>query len=305
MTSIPDQSKPKHCGTWFKLSHCATCAVSFCAPPGSAVAQVGGAISEARRDDAEILIAQAVERYHAEDFDGAIKVFRDAYVLQGDPNLLFNIARCHEALGQPLPARQHYEAYLDDEQAEPVGIERARAALHRLDQADRDKAPARKEHAQRDTADARDEARPLTSVATRDEPSPTPRSGVAATDDAPLVDSTDSQWLEYTLLSLGTVALGVGGTFYALGAQDHDELENAEGYADPTRRFEFDSARARELEDGGDDKKTIGVLSMVAGGGFVVTAALLWLLSGDDDQSLQVGASGNTRGAELSVGGRF
>jgi len=61
------------------------------------------------RDD---LIAHAVERFDADDFDGALRDFEAAYLLEHRPVDLFNIGRVHEAAGRPQQARSYYQRFL-------------------------------------------------------------------------------------------------------------------------------------------------------------------------------------------------
>ncbi len=60
----------------------------------------------------EGLVAHAVERFDAGDFDGALREFEAAYRLEHRPVDLFNIGRVHEAAGRPEQARSYYQRFL-------------------------------------------------------------------------------------------------------------------------------------------------------------------------------------------------
>jgi tetratricopeptide (TPR) repeat protein len=70
--------------------------------------------------------------YHARDFRKAIARFEQAYALEPDPNLLFNIARCRQALGENAAAIEGYERFLQAERAEPEGRAKAEHELAAL-----------------------------------------------------------------------------------------------------------------------------------------------------------------------------
>src|SRR5688500_15364231 len=50
--------------------------------------------------------------YAARDYRRAIEKFIQAYAVDADPNLLFNIARCYEELGETDAAIEKYEVFV-------------------------------------------------------------------------------------------------------------------------------------------------------------------------------------------------
>ena len=100
------------------------------------------AASRARADepaapaDAATAIAklndEGIALYKARDYRHAVEKFLQAYSLDGDPNLLFNIARCYEGLGDRASAIEKYEAFMAKPDADPQGNRRAAEAIRAL-----------------------------------------------------------------------------------------------------------------------------------------------------------------------------
>lgn len=67
--------------------------------------------------------------YHRSEFEGALKQFKRSYEYSNKPALLFNIARCHESLGQHEEAIAAYEKYLE---ANPSEADNIRARIKNL-----------------------------------------------------------------------------------------------------------------------------------------------------------------------------
>src|SRR5688572_30400720 len=59
--------------------------------------------------------------YAARDYRRAIEKFIQAYAIDTDPNLLFNIARCYEELGEVDAAIEKYETFLKTPGADTRG----------------------------------------------------------------------------------------------------------------------------------------------------------------------------------------
>src|SRR5436305_8380691 len=72
--------------------------------------------------------------YRAREYRRAAEKFLQAYALDADPNLLFNIARCYEALGDTLAAIEKYKAFLANPGADDQGRRRATEAVRVLRQ---------------------------------------------------------------------------------------------------------------------------------------------------------------------------
>lgn len=73
------------------------------------------------------------ELYAAGNYPDALKAFQRAYSLVAEPNVLFNIAGCHERLGQRTRAVEYYRWFLSSVSSNPEGRRRAIEALSRLE----------------------------------------------------------------------------------------------------------------------------------------------------------------------------
>src|SRR6187401_1842766 len=200
---------------------------------------------------------QGAALYAARDYRRAIEKFIQAYAIDPDPNLLFNIARCYEELGEVDAAIEKYETFSKTPGADARGLKRARESLAALREA-------------RDGASARPAEAPPPAAA----PSPEP-----AQARAPEEHSRVLPWL-----TLGGSALfaAAGTTFYLLGASDHDEVTSAHGFNDGAAVSDMTHRKAEDLVSSGDTKKLIG------GVGFGLAAALaatyVVLLVSEDDE---------------------
>lgn len=70
--------------------------------------------------------------YNRSEFDGALRQFKRSYDYSQKPALLFNIARCHESLGQHVEAITAYEKYLESSPPQPENIQARIKNLRRL-----------------------------------------------------------------------------------------------------------------------------------------------------------------------------
>ena len=63
-------------------------------------------------EQAQRLADDAVEAYRTGAYDGAVKLFKQAYALRADPAILYNLAKCFDKLGKPDGALEYYRRYL-------------------------------------------------------------------------------------------------------------------------------------------------------------------------------------------------
>lgn len=80
------------------------------------------------------LSAEGLASYRAGEYRRSGEKFLQAYALDPDPNLIFNVARCYDALGDTAAAIEKYEAFLKAPGADLYGRRHAQANLHRLRQ---------------------------------------------------------------------------------------------------------------------------------------------------------------------------
>jgi hypothetical protein len=101
----------------------------------SALLWTGPAHAEASAGDATRALQlndTGSELYAAGNYPAALQTFEHAYALVAEPNLLFNIAGCHERLGERSQAIEYYRWFLSSPGVNTEGRRRAIAALGRL-----------------------------------------------------------------------------------------------------------------------------------------------------------------------------
>jgi tetratricopeptide (TPR) repeat protein len=198
--------------------------------------------------------------YAARDYRRAIEKFIQAYAIDTDPNLLFNIARCYEELGEVEAAIEKYETFLKTPGADTRGRQRARESLAAL----------------RETRDG-------DAAAT----APTPRTAspaeVEATPDANGAEAAEEgRVLSWLTLGGAGLFVVVGTTFYLLGASDHSKVTDARGYGDPNAVADITRREADDWVSSGDTKKLVGGVSFGLAGVLAATYVVL-LVNADDD----------------------
>jgi tetratricopeptide (TPR) repeat protein len=77
-----------------------------------AAAGIGAAATPEQTARARDSFLKGQAHFHLEEYDEALKSFRDAYRFAPDPVLLFNMAQCHAKLGQTDEALRFYRSYL-------------------------------------------------------------------------------------------------------------------------------------------------------------------------------------------------
>jgi tetratricopeptide (TPR) repeat protein len=198
----------------------------------------------ARADSTRADTARAVqlnetgsELYAAANYPAALQAFQRAYALVAEPNLLFNIAGCHERLGQRRQAIEYYRWFLDSPSGNPEGRRRAIEALSRLDDV------------------------------------PPPAAPVPAT---PQVEAASPFWPLATL-GAGLLSAGLGAGLYLDGAHDHNQVVNAPGFGDASGSSNLTEVEAQRLIDSGDTKKLIGGIGIGVGSALIVTHVAITL----------------------------
>lgn len=211
--------------------------------------------SRAASPGLEQLNEQGADLYAARDYRRAIEKFIQAYAIEPDPNLLFNIARCYEELGDVDAAIEKYETFLKTPGADPRGQTRARESLAAL----------RAVAATPGMVDgpARPPAEPAPRVATAE---------------------PDGGWVPWLTLGGSAVFAALGTTFYLLGKSDHDEVTSARGFDDGAGVSEMTHREADDLVSSGDTKKLLGGISFGLAGALAATYVVL-LVTRDGDST--------------------
>ncbi len=265
-------------------------ALGLCAKPALA-ANEGRGNASANSAGSQTNVAQLNEEgaafYAARDYRHAIEKFIQAYAVDSDPNLLFNIARCYEELGETDAAIEKYETFLKTPGADARGRQRARESLAAL----------------REAADAaRTSPAPHGASSANQELS---SGGAQAAEPARAAEGA-SNW-PWVVLGGGVVAAAVGTTFYLMGVSDHDKVTGAQGFGDPNVVTGMTRRQAEDLVASGDSKKLIGGISLGLAGALAATYVVLMIT--DDPPSASAGPSlaldWSPSGSSLTVQGSF
>jgi len=224
------------------------------ATPASAGEARGGAAATSPASVAT-LNEEGASLYAARDYRRAIEKFIQAYAVDSDPNLLFNIARCYEELGEVDAAIEKYEAFLKTPGADTRGRQRARESIQALRESNK---------------------QPSGASAASGASSPTQPGGEAG-----VAAAKGPNYWPWAALGGSLVFGAVGTTFYVLGVSDHNQVTDADGYGDPNAISDMTRSEAQDLVSSGDTKKLIGGISLGLAGALAATYVVL-LVTGDD-----------------------
>jgi hypothetical protein len=233
--------------------------------------------------------------FKARDYRHAAEKFLQAYALDQDPNLLYNLARCYESLGDTDNAIEKYEVFLAKPDADPQGKARAREALAALREAKR-KAAGRPPAI--DRAPVLAAASSTTSAAHLD----------ADTSES---KSTSSFFRpRVILLGAGLLVTAAGAVVYALGAADHARVTDSAGYGTAGQVDPLTETQAHALVESGTRKKWIGGIGVGAGAALLATSAILFMTGSSAEAdgrepSGRVAFGPIEGGAAFTWGGRF
>lgn len=198
------------------------------------------------------------KHYEDRNYRLAIEKFIEAYAIDHDPNLLFNIARCYEELGEVEAAIEKYEAFVDAKGADAEGRVRAQASLRAL-RALRLERLHQPDAGEKTAQDASRDAEPASASSAAGSP------GI----------------LPWAALGAGVVMTGTGTVLYLLGSSDHDRVTGAPGFDEPSGVHPMTRAEADALVTSGNTKKLMGGVGIGLGGALLGASIALFLTSGD------------------------
>ncbi|HEX2731508.1 MAG TPA: tetratricopeptide repeat protein [Polyangiaceae bacterium] len=226
--------------------------------------------------------------YKLRDYRRAVEKFIQAYAIDHDPNLLFNIARCYEQLGDVEAAIEKYEEFVKMPGADTQGRQRAYDSLNQLHQlANTPKVELEPTREEQHT----EQAPP--------KPEPAP----------PVARESGPGLLPWVLLGAGVLTSAAGATVYYLGQSDHQDVENQPNFGEPGRVVGMTRTEAKALVDSGDQKKLMGLAGLGVGGALLITSAVLFIWSGDtsneESATPQAALVPLREGAGLWITGRF
>jgi hypothetical protein len=251
--------------------------------PSTARAESSGAADTAATARIAELNETGARAYAERNYRTAIEKFVEAYAIDHDPNLLFNIARCYEKLGDLDAAIEKYQAFVAAPGADTEGRIKAKESIAEL------------EHLR-----SQGGVSPNDPTAPKGESAPASDSGEAS--------SSFNVW-PWVTLGAGVVVAGVGGAFYALGANDHAQVTDAAGYGDPSVVYPMTRAEAQDYVDSGNTKKLVGGISLGVGGALIATGVVL-LVTGKSAGAAPAQAASftfapSTEGVVAGYAGRF
>jgi len=225
------------------------------------------------------LAAEAAQHYKRGEFEVSAALVRQAYGLYPEPNLLYNLARSLEGMGDKKGALEAYQQYL----ATAKDIE-DRGALER-----------RVATLQAELAAANKPAEPSEPVAPPPVPAPRPAPAPAPAP-APVVvvppvdrEEPPSRW-PLAVIGVGVVTVAGGGGCALLANSRHDDATNAAGALD-----------AQSLQNSAQHYATIANVLFVAGG-VIAVGGLVWEIHSLGSHHRTSGVTARARVAPSAVG---
>ena len=221
----------------------------------------------------ERLYLEGAALYRARKYKLAVKRFAKAYQLFAEPNLLYNMGRCYEALGRVEQAIDNYKAFVAHPQADAATKAKAKAKLAVLEKA----------------------AAAAAAAAAADKAKAASRPALVPTTPEPRKPSKFVRVGKWVAGGIGIAAAGAATALFLMGKSDHDKVEDAKSSADPI--IPMSRAEAQDLKDSGDTKKLVGVVLWSVAGAAVLSSALLFILDrGDEAKDGQAkGAGGKAK----------
>jgi hypothetical protein len=226
----------------------------------------------------DTLTDEGLAAYRGRDFRHAAEKFLQAYAMQPDPNLLFNLGRCYEALGDVEAAREKYRMFLASPDIDPNGRRRAEEAMRAL------------------SARA---AIPAVAAGGERAPEPHPAEARHGRAVLPMVG-----------MGVGAVAVATGAVVYALGMRDHQQVTGAAGYGVIGDVSSTTEVEAHRLVDAGRTKKIIGGTALAVGGAVLGASLAVMLIFPEargaaEGQAVALTVAPERGGGSLVVAGRF
>jgi tetratricopeptide (TPR) repeat protein len=236
--------------------------VSLIALPGKA--QVGS------KDEMEKIAAVAIEHYQNGNYRAAIAQFERAYAAFQEPNILFNMARCYDKLGELEKAGEYYNRFISDPYIGEGERETAREYLEALEER-KDSGPV----AQPEAAGANQAEEPP--VEQSESTSPATENETSSSEPADVQTEEKSRVPEWVLFSFGVAGVVAGGVFYGLAYNAHSEFESATNVTDK-----------EDYREQGEQWALAGDIAMGSGAAFLVTSALLLIFRDTEKQESRV-----------------
>ena len=205
-----------------------TAAAAVYVPIGVRAALAVEPATDANGETFETLADQARARYREKDYAGAVALFEQAYALERDPAILFNIGRIHEQANNVDGAIEYYHKFIADES---VDIDLRDTALQRLATLEKIVEIRDKEEAKHSPKPA--EPKPATGAETQPVTGPQPGPQPPVEDKPPPQDrSRLLRPIGYTMFGVGAALLIGGGITGGLARSQQKKFNAAEALDD-------------------------------------------------------------------------
>jgi tetratricopeptide (TPR) repeat protein len=204
----------------------------------------------AAKKHAAELAAEAAQHYRRGELEVSAALLKQAYALYPEPNLLYNLARSLEGVGDKQGAIDAYEKYLETaKQIEDRGAIERRVATLKSELASSAPAP-----------EPTKEPPPPSPEPAASEPTPAPTPAAVSPHDEEEAPSR----LPIVTMALGVAIIGGGAGAGVLASRDHDKAAMAATGSD-----------AQSLQNSAHTYATVANVLFIAGGAITV-AGLIW-----------------------------
>lgn len=217
--------------------------------------------------------------YNQAAYDKALPLFEQAYKLSKRPLLLYNIARCYEALAKLPEAVDHYQKYLKfSKKNDPVTEARIKNLKARIKAQEKQTAVVKKTD-QVVQKKKEDVAKVEKAVAKeKDKVDLIPTSQPESEEES----GSSIHWMKWTgwgLIGAGAVLIGTGTYFGIRASKRASEVEDAQNAG-------RDWADIKDFADEGNTFETISIVTIISGVVFAGGGTALWLLAPSDDETI-------------------
>jgi tetratricopeptide (TPR) repeat protein len=212
--------------------------------------------------EVERIFAEGAALYKAGKYRAAIERFENAYALFPEPNLLYNMARSYEALGEAEQALTKYRVCSTHPRATDELKQKAIAKIAVLESAQTSSA----------TAAADPTASPSAPTTTTTTSTPVTGATAPAQSAGPPVLGIAGG----VTTAVGVAGAVTGGVLFYLGASTHTALQN--DLDDNPGVVPYTRAEAEALSADGTMQKTVGVVALTAGGALAVVGGSMLVM---------------------------
>ena len=222
-------------------------------------------------EDPNSLTDQAVARFQAKDYEGAVELFERAYENDRNPNYLFNIGRVYEESGDLDKSVEYYGRFVNepgvDLESREIALKRLRVLKEILSQ----------------TAAAKEPDKPP-------EPAEGPQEG-----DTPPVDDgkrklSGAEIAGYSVMGLGGAAMIVGGVFGGLALSQQSKLDT-----------QMSLENRQEVIKSGETNALAADILIISGGVLVATGLIVALVGRRNARAKSKAVARFSPGRELGL----